>query len=59
MHELFATHSFAPRRLIFKLQQVLKLENGSFEKVSIVTFKYLTFLYLITYLFLFLNYLLP
>ena len=35
-------HSFAPRRLIFKLQQetnFLKPENESFENVSLVTFK--------------------
>ena len=33
-----ATHSFAPRRLIFKLQQevlkFLNFENGTFENVS-------------------------
>ena len=59
-----ATHSFVPRPLIFKLQQeVLKWtnflnpENQSFENVSIITFKYLTFFYLVAHLFLFLTYL--
>ena len=36
-------HIFAPRRLIFKLQQevtnFLNPENRSFEKASVVTFK--------------------
>ena len=73
------SHSFAPRTLVFKLQQellkfndicvnwsypkthlvtnFLNPQNRSFENVSIVTSsKCLTFLHLITYLFLFLTY---